>query len=127
MKPLSLASHPAVMRVTFSSPIRLLDLRRLPFGVWRTSFEEVGMCLLKALGIVVLAMCAVALASEKNLGIHKVADVSFEAAVQVGTTVIPAGQYKVRHTMDGQDHVMTFTRNGRNEVYKVKCTLVALA
>jgi len=84
------------------------------------------MRLFKALGIVVLAMCAIALASEKNLGIHRVADVSFEAAVQVGTTVIPAGEYKVRHTMDGQDHVMTFTRNGKHEVYRVKCTLVAL-
>jgi hypothetical protein len=80
----------------------------------------------KALGIVVLVLCAVALASEKNLGIHNVASVSFDTAVRVGTTVIPAGDYKVRHTMDGQDHVMTFTRDGKSDVYKVKCTLVAL-
>jgi hypothetical protein len=84
------------------------------------------MRLLKTLGIVVLALCAIALASEKNLGIHNVADVTFDAAVHVGTTVIPAGEYKVRHTMDGQDHIMTFTRNGTKTAYKVKCTLVAL-
>ena len=81
---------------------------------------------LKVLSTVLLALCAMAIASEKNLGIHNVASVSFDSAVRVGTTVIPAGDYTVRHTMDGQDHVMTFTRNGKKDVYKVKCTLVAL-
>jgi hypothetical protein len=80
----------------------------------------------KVLTTVLLALCAMAIASEKNLGIHNVASVSFDSAVRVGTTVIPAGDYTVRHTMDGQDHVMTFTRNGKKDVYKVKCTLVAL-
>jgi hypothetical protein len=81
---------------------------------------------LKGLSVVVLVLSAFALASEKNLGIHNVASVSFESAVRVGTTVIPAGEYTVRHTMDGQDHVMTFEHKGKKEVYKVKCTLVAL-
>jgi hypothetical protein len=82
---------------------------------------------LKGISVVVLALCALALASEKNsLGIHNVASVTFETAVRVGTTVIPAGEYTVRHTMDGQDHVMTFEHKGKKDVYKVKCTLVAL-
>lgn len=80
----------------------------------------------KAVGAVLLVMCAVAIASEKNLGIHNVASVSFETAVRVGTTLIPAGEYTMRHTMEGQDHVMTFTRNGKKDVYKVKCNLVTL-
>lgn len=81
---------------------------------------------LKGMSVVVLVLSAFALASEKNLGIHNVASVSFESAVRVGTTVIPAGEYTVRHTMDGQDHVMTFVPKGKKDVYKVKCTLVAL-
>jgi len=84
------------------------------------------MRLLKAVGVVLLVLCAVAIASEKNLGIHNVASVKFETAVRVGTAVIPAGTYTVRHTMEGQDHVMTFTRNGKKDVYKVKCNLVTL-
>lgn len=84
------------------------------------------MRILKVLSVVVLTLCAMAIASEKNLGIHNTASVSFETAVRVGTTVIPAGEYKVQHVMEGQDHVMTFTREGKKDVYKVKCTLVAL-
>lgn len=81
---------------------------------------------LKVIGVVVLFLCAMALASEKNLGIHNVANVTFEGAVHVGATIIPAGEYTVRHTMEGQDHVMAFARTGKKEVYKVKCTLVPL-
>lgn len=80
---------------------------------------------LKVLGFV-LFLAAITLASENKLGIHNVARVSFASAVRVGATVIPAGDYTVRHTMEGQDHVMTFTRTGKKDVFKVKCTLVAL-
>lgn len=83
------------------------------------------MRVLKVLGFL-FVLAAIALASENKLGIHNVANVSFESAVRVGTTVIPAGEYTVRHTMEGQDHLMTFTRNGKKDVFKVKCTLVAL-
>jgi hypothetical protein len=81
---------------------------------------------LKVVGVVVLFLSAMVVASEKNLGIHAVADVTFESAVHVGATVIPAGEYTVRHSMEGQDHVMTFARTGKKDVYKVKCTLVPL-
>jgi lipopolysaccharide export system protein LptA len=80
---------------------------------------------LRVVGVVVLVLCTMAIAAE-NLGIHNVANVSFETAVRVGTTVIPAGAYTIRHAMEGQDHVMTFTRTGKKDVYKVRCTLVAL-
>lgn len=81
---------------------------------------------LKAVALVVLWLCVWAVATEKNPGIHHVARVSFETAVRVGTTVIPAGEYKVQHAMEGQDHVMTFTGTDKKDVYKVRCTLVAL-
>jgi len=84
------------------------------------------MRLLKAVSVAVVVLCAMAWATEKNMGIHNVANVTFETAVRVGATVIPAGDYSVRHTMDGQDHMMTFTRLGKKDVFKVKCTLVAL-
>lgn len=83
------------------------------------------MRVLKVLGFL-LVLAAMSLASENKLGIHNVASVTFESAVRVGTTLIPAGEYTVRHTMEGQDHVMTFTGAGKKEVFRVKCTLVAL-
>ena len=83
------------------------------------------MRLLKVLGFL-LVLTAISLASENKLGIHDVAKVRFTSAVRVGETVTPAGEYTVRHTMEGEDHIMTFTRPGKKDVFKVKCTLVAL-
>lgn len=80
---------------------------------------------LKVLGFL-LVVTAISLASENKLGIHDVAKVSFASAVRVGETVIPAGEYTVRHTMEGQDHIMTFSRTGKKDVFKLKCNLVAL-
>jgi hypothetical protein len=80
---------------------------------------------LKALSVAVVLLCTVALASE-SLGIHNTGSVKFETAVRVGATVIPAGEYTVRHTMEGQDHIMTFTSPAKKAVYKVKCSLVPL-
>ena len=83
------------------------------------------MRVLKVLGFL-LVLTAITFASENKLGIHSVARVSFASAIRVGATVIPAGDYTVRHTMEGQDHLMMFTRTGKKDVFKVKCTLVAL-
>jgi len=81
-----------------------------------------------AKGIVVLffALAVVAMAGENKMGIREVNHVNFDAATRVGTVVLPAGDYEVRHTMEGAEHVMVFRREqGKNE-FKVKCTLVPL-
>jgi len=85
---------------------------------------------LRAIGlfVCVLALCSIAVAKENNLGIHEVTHVTFSEPTRVGSVLLPAGDYVVRHTMEGQDHVMVF-EHGRNRtvVVKVKCTLVPLA
>lgn len=49
------------------------------------------------------------------------------STVHAGTTLIPAGDYKIRHEMDGQKHIMIFTRVGKwNEQYRVACDMVPL-
>jgi len=53
--------------------------------------------------------------------------VSFSEPTKVGTAVLPAGEYTVRHTMEGQEHVMVFQRVHGKEGTKVKCNLVPLA
>lgn len=85
------------------------------------------MRLLKGLSIFIFALTAVAMAGVNKMGIHEVNHVSFDAAVRVGTALLPAGDYVVRHTMEGQDHVMVFQRELTKEEYKVKCTLVPLS
>lgn len=87
------------------------------------------MRLLKVLGIVlcVIALATIATASNNNMGIREVGQVTFAAPVRIGTTLLPAGDYLVRHTMEGQEHVMVFQSvRGKSPDVKVKCTLVQL-
>lgn len=85
------------------------------------------MRLLKLVGILicVLAVASLAIGAEKNLGIRDTYKVTFDAPTRVGTALLPAGDYVIRHTMEGTDHVMVFQK-GKNPEVKVKCTLVPL-
>jgi len=85
---------------------------------------------LKILGMLlcVLALVSLAAAAGENLGIRDTYRITFVAPVHVGTDVLPAGDYKIRHTMEGQEHIMVFQHVvGKSAEVKVKCTLVPLA
>lgn len=87
------------------------------------------MRLLKIVGMLLCAMVMVAMASAgtKDLGIRDVYHLTFSAPAHVGDTLLPAGDYTVRHEMEGQDHYMIFQGHGKKGAdVKVKCTLVQL-
>jgi hypothetical protein len=76
----------------------------------------------------ITGMCSVAVARENSLGIHEVTHVTFTEPTRVGSAILPAGDYVMRHTMEGQDHIMVFERSrSKTPIVKVKCTLVPLA
>jgi hypothetical protein len=81
---------------------------------------------LKMVGLLLLVISAIAIASENKLGIQDVRRITFSETIRIGSNVVPAGQYVVRHTMDGQDHLMAFERVNGKDIFKVKCTLVPL-
>ena len=83
---------------------------------------------LRTLGIFmcVLALAATAVAGPNSMGVRDVNKVTFNASMRVGAVVLPAGDYVVRHTMEGQDHVMVFQQVRGKDEFKVKCTLVPL-
>ena len=88
---------------------------------------------LKVVGILicVLALGSMAVAggrgNDRTMGIREVSRVTFVAPIRVGTALLPAGDYLVRHTMEGQDHVMVFESvKGKAPETKVKCNLVRL-
>ncbi len=88
------------------------------------------MRLLKVLGLLmcVVSLGLIAMAGSKDaMGVREVSSVTFVAPVRIGTAVLPAGEYVVRHTMEGQEHVMVFQRVHTKDQVKVKCTLVPLA
>jgi hypothetical protein len=89
---------------------------------------------MRLLRVLCLSLCVVAfgsmsMAGSKNsMGIHEVNNVTFVAPVRIGTVLLPAGEYVVRHVMDQQDHIMVFKSvHGKNNEVKAKCTLVPLA
>ena len=57
--------------------------------------------------------------------------ITFATPTRVGETVLPAGEYEVRHSMEGANHIMVFRqvhtpRGTKPAEAKVKCTLVPL-
>ena len=78
-----------------------------------------------------LLVCMLALVSfavaGNNLGIHDTGKVVLAGPTRGGGTRLPAGEYTVRHTMDGEDHVMVFqAANHKVQDVKVKCQLIQL-
>ena len=85
------------------------------------SMKVLGICLC------VVAFASMAIAGPDSMGIRDVRNVNFVAPIRVGTSVLPAGEYVVRHTMEGQEHIMVFqAKQGKTPEVKVKCTLVPL-
>ena len=81
---------------------------------------------LRFLGFLLCLCSVLAMAGGNKFGVRDVNRVKFDAAVRIGTASLPAGEYVVRHTMEGEEHIMVFQRlEGKNE-FKVKCTLVPL-
>jgi hypothetical protein len=83
---------------------------------------------LKVVGIILtfFALMSVAIAAG-NDGIRDSYKINFDQPIRIGQAVLPAGDYTIRHTMEGQDHVMVFqARNGKTPEVKAKCTLVPL-
>lgn len=82
---------------------------------------------LRFFGFLVCVCAVMAMAADNKLGVKDSYRVKFDTAVRIGTTSLPAGDYVVRHTMQGEEHVMVFQRRDGKGEFKVKCTLVPLA
>ncbi|MBZ5665072.1 MAG: hypothetical protein LAO30_10760 [Acidobacteriia bacterium] len=82
-------------------------------------------------GILIL-VCVVMLgtiaSAENQLGVADKYKISFSEPVRVANTLLPKGNYEIRHVMEGSDHIMVFQQLGTKKPIEVraKCTLVAL-
>ena len=77
--------------------------------------------------VCVLVVVPLAMAGS-DLGIRDTGRVEFSTPTRVAGTLLPAGQYVVRHTMEGQEHVMVFQSvNHKVPDVKAKCQLVQLS
>ena len=77
--------------------------------------------------IAVLILGTAAMAANK-LGIADKREVTFYDTVRVGDTLLPAGDYVVTHQMQGDEHIMVFTKQGRKPAEaRLKCMLKPLS
>jgi len=84
--------------------------------------------------VAVFAMCVLGLAlfanaKENKFGVADSRNLSITAPTRIGGVLLPIGEYKVLHSMQGQDHIMLFKQAaGKQPVeVRVKCQLVPLA
>lgn len=84
----------------------------------------------KMLVLVVIGVLMVAvLASAGNkMGVADTQRISFTGNVRIGDVVLPQGDYDVKHVMEGENHIMVFSRlgPGKPASFRVKCSLVPL-
>ena len=76
----------------------------------------------------VFVMCTFS-AAENQMGIADKYKVTFSEKILVANTMLPKGDYEIRHVMEGSDHIMVFRQLGTKKSIEVraKCTLVPLA
>ncbi len=78
--------------------------------------------------VVVVLLCGTMLlqASDNPMGIAPKQTVNFTQPTVVGGSLLPAGEYKVTHQMQGQTHIMNFQQVGGKAQATSKCNLVPL-
>jgi hypothetical protein len=83
--------------------------------------------------VAVFAMCVLGLslfanAKENKFGVADTRNITITSPTRVGGVLLPKGDYKVLHTMEGQNHIMVFTQlKGKKPIEaRVKCQLVPL-
>jgi hypothetical protein len=74
--------------------------------------------------LLLIAVAAMA-SNASNWDIGKTWTVNFDDPVRVGTTLLPAGDYTVRHIKDGEQHVLVFNA-GKKEIVRVNCVMEQL-
>ncbi len=78
------------------------------------------------LTLTIILLSGTALAEDNKYGIADKRQVNFSDPVRVGDVLLPPGDYEVRHTMQGDNHIMVFKQLGAKKAAgtSIKCQLV---
>jgi len=82
-----------------------------------------------ASAICVFGLSLLAAATQNKFGVADSRSLTLTAPTLVGDVLLPAGDYKVTHTMEGENHIMVFKQLNTKKPAeaRVKCQLVPLA
>jgi hypothetical protein len=87
------------------------------------------MRLVKFMAVLMLVSIAgLAMAELNQYGVADIQKVTFNDPMKIGQVVLPKGEYKVQHVMEGENHIMVFTqqRVANPAEARIKCELVKL-
>jgi len=78
--------------------------------------------------VVCVFLLVLAVPADNPPVVAPVQKITFVSPMRVGGTLLPKGDYEVRHVMEGQDHIMVFHSVSSKKVaeVRVKCSLVPL-
>ena len=76
--------------------------------------------------MVVLGAATMFASTDSMTGVALKQDITFTAPTVVGGALLPAGEYKLTHEMQGTAHIMIFKQVGGKAEVKAKCNLVPL-
>jgi hypothetical protein len=76
--------------------------------------------------IVLLGATTLLVAKDNSMGVANSRDITFSAPTVVAGTLLPTGEYKVLHEMQGSTHYMIFKQIDGKAQVKAKCNLVPL-
>lgn len=90
------------------------------------------MRIFKLIALVALCVMGASLllqAGQNKMGVADTRQVKFDNPMRIGTNLLPPGEYKVLHTMEGDNHIMVFKQMNAKQTpieIRVKCSLVPL-
>ncbi len=76
--------------------------------------------------IVVIGCSLMVSAKDQMEGVALKQTINLTMPTVVGGTLLPQGEYKINHEMQGTEHIMIFTKVGGKAGAKAKCNLVPL-
>ena len=76
--------------------------------------------------MVILGATSLSVAKDNTMGVANSRDISFSAPTVVAGSLLPSGEYKVLHEMEGNTHDMIFKQINCKAEVKAKCNLVPL-
>ena len=76
--------------------------------------------------LVVIGCTVMVSAKDQMDGVATKQTINLTMPTVVGGTLLPQGEYKINHEMQGTEHIMIFTKVGGKAEAKTKCNLIPL-
>ena len=80
-----------------------------------------------AIVLAIVSLVSLAAWADDAMVSWKSKDLKLDVSARVGSTLLPAGEYKVTHEMQGSQHILVMTLAGRDkQTFRVPCSMQPL-